>query len=110
MRYCSSCGAEVQEYSSYCPRCGSPLNNVNYNMQRPYPVEYDTGGAWWAVLGFLVPLVGLILFLVWMDTKPNSAKMAGIGALISVISSIILVPVVFLIVMMMASASSGVVF
>ncbi|MBQ3487188.1 MAG: zinc ribbon domain-containing protein, partial [Clostridia bacterium] len=35
-------------------------------------------------MGFCIPLVGLILFLVWKDTKPKSAKSAGIGALVSV--------------------------
>ena len=29
-------------------------------------------------------MVGLVLFLVWKDTKPRTAKAAGIGALVSV--------------------------
>ncbi|MCI8367391.1 MAG: hypothetical protein HFJ66_07310 [Eggerthellaceae bacterium] len=40
-------------------------------------------------MGFLIPLVGLILFLVWKDTKPKTAKAAGIGALVGVIVSVI---------------------
>jgi len=107
MRYCSSCGAEVQDYSSYCPKCGSPVNsNANYNQQRPYPNTYDSGSAWWAVLGFLFPMIGLILFIVWMDYKPNSAKMAGIGALACVIFSVIIIPAAFLIAMIVASSTS----
>lgn len=47
--------------------------------------DADTGSAGWAVLGFFFPLVGLILYLVWKDRKPLLAKMAGKGALISVI-------------------------
>ena len=31
-----------------------------------------------------IPVVGLILWLVWKDTKPQTAKAAGIGALVSV--------------------------
>jgi hypothetical protein len=50
---------------------------------QPVPVN-DSGSIGWGVLGFFIPLVGLILFLVWKDTKPKSAKAAGIGALISV--------------------------
>ena len=42
----------------------------------------DTGNVGWGVLGFFIPLVGLILFIVWNSTKPKNAKMAGIGALI----------------------------
>ena len=37
------------------------------------------------LLGFCIPIVGLILFLVWKDNKPKTAKAAGMGALICVI-------------------------
>ena len=43
----------------------------------------------WAILGFLIPIVGLILWLVWADEKPESAKMSGIGALASILLSIV---------------------
>ena len=43
----------------------------------------------WGLLGCCIPLVGLILFLVWKDTKPNTAKAAGIGALVSVGISVV---------------------
>lgn len=41
-----------------------------------------------AVLGFFIPLVGLILYLVNKDTSPLKAKSAGIGALIGFCVSI----------------------
>lgn len=50
----------------------------------------DTGSFGWAVLGFFFPIVGLILFLVWKSEKPVSAKQAGMGALASVISTVVL--------------------
>lgn len=43
----------------------------------------------WGVLGFFIPIVGLILFLVWMKTKTKASKAAGIGALIGGILEII---------------------
>lgn len=49
----------------------------------------ENGSAWWGLLGCCIPLVGLILFLVWKDQKPKSAKAAGIGALISFILGIL---------------------
>lgn len=52
-------------------------NNVN--------VAEDKGGFLWGLLGCCIPVVGLVLFLVWKDTKPKTAKAAGIGALVSVI-------------------------
>lgn len=50
----------------------------------------DNGGFGWGALGCCIPVVGLILFLVWKDTKPRTAKAAGVGALISVIASVVL--------------------
>lgn len=43
----------------------------------------------WGILGFFIPIVGLILFLVWKKNKRESAKAAGVGALIGVIFSIL---------------------
>ena len=45
----------------------------------------DRGGFLWGLLGCCIPVVGLVLFLVWRDEKPKTAKAAGIGALVSVI-------------------------
>ena len=39
--------------------------------------------------------MGLILFLVWKDTKPRTAKAAGKGALISVIVWIVMYVLLF---------------
>jgi len=50
----------------------------------------DNGGILWGLLGCCIPIVGLILFLVWRDTKPKTAKAAGIGALVSVVVSVVL--------------------
>ena len=44
----------------------------------------DNGGFGWGLLGCCIPIVGLVLFLVWNDTKPRTARAAGIGALVSV--------------------------
>lgn len=45
------------------------------------------------MLGFFIPLVGLILYLVWKDEKPKSAKRAGKGALVSVILYLIVIAI-----------------
>ena len=57
-----------------------PYGQAPYGYQPPKPV--DNGNFGWGLLGFCVPLVGLILFLTWKDNKPVSAKQAGIGAAI----------------------------
>ena len=69
--FCKNCGAEIDDKAEICPHCG-----VAQKEQRPI----DDSGS----LGCCIPIVGLILFLVWHDTKPKNAKAAGIGALVSV--------------------------
>jgi hypothetical protein len=50
----------------------------------------DARSAGYAVLGFFIPIVGLILYLIWKDTAPLRAKSAGKGALIGFIVSVAL--------------------
>ena len=63
----------------------------------------DRGGFMWGLLGCCIPVVGLVLFLVWRDEKPKTAKAAGIGALVSVILTILIYVGVF--VMSIATAA-----
>ena len=114
--FCPNCGNNCPDNVNTCPNCGgalvqpqqapqqqAPYGQQPYGQQQaPYgqqPYGYnnapvDNGSIGWGFLGFCVPLVGLILFLVWKDSKPLSAKKAGIGALIAVgvsmVSSILL--------------------
>jgi len=77
MAYCRHCGYRIDDRAVICPACGVPQGNVSR--------VNDTGSFGWGLLGCCVPLVGLILYLVWKDTKPRSAAAAGKGALVSVI-------------------------
>ncbi len=54
------------------------------------------GNFGWAVLGFFFPLIGLILFLVWKNNRKGDSKMAGMGALVSVILSIVFSAIFYL--------------
>ena len=63
----------------------------------------DRGGFLWGLLGCCIPVVGLVLFLVRRDEKPKTAKAAGIGALVSVILTILIYVGVF--VMSIATAA-----
>lgn len=66
----------------------------------------DNGGFLWGLLGCCVPVAGLILFLIWKDQKPQTAKAAGIGALVSVIAYAVffVIYIIFLVFIMAASA------
>ena len=76
MAFCKNCGRQIDDRAAICPVCGVAQNNT--------PAPVDNGGFGWNLLGCCIPLVGLILYLVWKDTKPNTAKAAGIGALVGV--------------------------
>ena len=76
MAYCRECGAQMEDIASICPNCGSRQDRTKVI------VDDDEGGFGWTILGCCVPLAGLILWLVWKDTKPNSAKAAGTGLLL----------------------------
>ena len=62
-------------------------------QQATYTPSNDTGSVGWWFLGFFLPIVGLILFLVWKDDKPRNSRKAGIGALVGFIVQLILVMV-----------------
>lgn len=81
--YCRNCGKEIPNDSRICPFCGKEQNN---SVDASYD---DSGSIGWAILGFFIPLAGLILFLVWKDSKPRCAKKAGVGALVAVLVSIV---------------------
>ena len=67
-------------------------NNMNVSNNN------DNGGILWGLLGCCIPIVGLILFLVWKDTKPKTAKAAGIGALVCVVLAVIYYIIMFVII------------
>jgi len=67
-------------------------------MEENTNVAEDKGGFLWGLLGCCIPIVGLILFLVWKDSKPKTAKAAGIGALVSVCLAVVYYIIVFVVI------------
>ncbi|MFP4078832.1 MAG: hypothetical protein ACLFUQ_06790 [Candidatus Izemoplasmataceae bacterium] len=43
------------------------------------------------LLGFFLPIIGLILYFVWLEERPRIAKAVGAGALASVVVGLLLV-------------------
>ena len=96
--YCRKCGAKLEDTDKECPYCGESVQpeapSFQNHSQNYYASNDDAGSIGWAILGFFIPIVGLILFCIWHSERPTSAKQAGIGALISVILSFILYGVI----------------
>lgn len=61
---------------------GSKSQNVSATQSQQTDLEGSTVG--WGILGFFIPIVGFILWLIWKDEHPARAKSAGIGCLVSI--------------------------
>lgn len=83
--YCKNCGRTVDDTSSYCNNCGARIDN-----KPNADVSEDNSNLGFAIFGFFIPIVGLILFLIYEEKKPKRAKSAVKGALIGFITEIVL--------------------
>lgn len=99
-----------QQGNMYGQQYSQPTGNMYgqqpMNNQYGQPLSQEKGSIGYGVLGFLIPLVGLVLYLSWKDTKPGDAKMAGKGALISVIISVVFYVLAFIIALFVPLFSS----
>ena len=98
MKKCSVCNNVVDDNMNFCPNCGNNYfvydnnYNYNYNYQNNIQPQSNLGNPIiWGILGYFVPLAGIILFFVWKSTNPKHGNAAGIGALINIGLSIVVV-------------------
>ena len=84
MKFCYKCGKELVDEAVVCIACGTAQRTPS-----KVAASDDSKSFGWAFLGFWVPIVGLILYLIWQDNYPLRAKSAGKGALIGFIGSVI---------------------
>lgn len=57
--FCKNCGKEIDDKSYVCPYCG-----IKTDTDKAEKTDENSGSrAGWGILSFLIPLVGLILFL-----------------------------------------------
>ena len=82
--FCSRCGKEIDDKAVICVHCGCSVGNATIKPD-------DAPSAGFAVLGFFIPLVGLILYLIYNEgNRPLRAKSAGKGALIGFIVRVVI--------------------
>jgi hypothetical protein len=82
MKFCSKCGKEINDEAVICVHCGCSVGGAVVDSD-------DAPSTGLAVLGFFIPIAGLILYLVNKDKSPKKAKSAGKGALAGVITSVV---------------------
>ena len=89
MKFCSKCGHELVDEAVVCVNCGCSVADPATPAAPAAPAVADAPNIGFAILGFFIPLVGLILYLMNKDTAPLKAKSAGKGALIGFIVNLV---------------------
>lgn len=82
--YCKNCGNTINENALYCPYCGAKLDSTQLEKSKSLDIGFF-------IVGFLIPILGLIVFLLYEKKEPKKAKSAVKGALIGFVAKIALV-------------------
>ena len=92
MKYCVKCGKELCDEAVVCTGCGcsTDYNNTNNTSGKDSVSPQDKSSFGFGILGFFVPLAGLILYIVYRDEMPLRAKSSLIGAIVGVVVNIVL--------------------
>lgn len=90
----------VQGVNYTLPSNGRNVQNGGLGVSSTQVQSAKEGGTvGWGILGFFIPIVGFILWLVWKDEHPARSRSAGIGCLVSVclgvVGSIIYIIILF---------------
>ena len=84
--FCTNCGKEIHDDAVICTACGVPTKNYN----KPVQEVDDSMGCLMGGACFIIPLMGLILYLLWKDSKPNSARFCAKWALVGFIVNLLI--------------------
>ena len=86
MKYCTHCGGQLDDKAAICIHCGRTLEAA-----KPQNVvsENDSSNTGFAIIGFIIPIVGIILYAVYCSTSPKKAKSALNGAIVGFVVSVV---------------------
>lgn len=89
--FCPHCGTQANDGQVVCLNCGRALavNNIVTPGNAGTFVVNDNAGFGTGLISFLIPIVGIILYFSWKNTKPKSAKLAIKWAAIGFIANMI---------------------
>lgn len=96
--YCKNCGCSLPDDAIKCENCGAVLS-YGFEAGKTIPVKEEKGSVLLGILGFMFPLIGLILYLAMMHSEPKKAKSAGKGALTAFIIYLVFIVIVTISVM-----------
>jgi hypothetical protein len=90
MKYCQHCGEENPDNSDYCSHCGTRFDHLIYNNSHDSPI-----GCLLFIIILIWPVVGLILYLVWMNSSPQRAQSVLTPMIIGFVLNLIFVGSLF---------------
>ena len=79
--FCPNCGEEVSQLAEICPKCGVRVKNTSSvagGEDRPNIAVN-------LVSFCCIPILGIIMYFVWKDSKPRAAKSALIWGLVAIV-------------------------
>lgn len=100
--YCKNCGCSLPDNATKCENCGAVLS-YGFEAGKTNLVKEEKGSVLLGILGFMFPLIGLILYLAMMHSEPKKAKSAGKGALTAFIIYLVFIVIylVFIVIVTM---------
>ena len=95
--FCIKCGKQMENGATFCTSCGNQAEPVASSAQSahgqgpPSNSKEDKRSIGLNILSFILPLVGLFLFLGHRKKMPIRAKSIGISTLVGAVIDIMLV-------------------
>jgi len=85
MPFCTKCGTEIKESANFCNKCGNARPNRQISIQK-----IGNGSSFgFALLGFLFPYVGLVVYFIIKEEKPLIARSCIKGVIWGVVLTVI---------------------
>lgn len=84
MMRCRRCSASIPKGTEMCPECGAQ-QIVRESLDRRIP----DGNIAWGLIGFLMPVIGIVLWIAWRRDRPTDSKLSGQGALLCIYTLVV---------------------
>jgi ribosomal protein L40E len=69
-KFCSSCGAAINKLAEICPKCGVRQSSAGISGD----VSQEDAQFLPKAASCCFPIIGLVLYFVWKDSKPKASK------------------------------------
>ena len=89
--HCKNCGTIVDDNVAICSKCGNIIDKKQLLINENNAQLNDTGSVLYYILGLFFPFAGFVLFFCWKKRKKISAKQSLFGAIISILTLIVII-------------------